>query len=359
MSRQLLQLVSIHFKEVIRTPGIIFWSIFFPILMAWGLGIAFTQKGEIVRKIALINAEENVEISRLQSLTSAEEGTYMLTIQDKELGDSRFNFVTTDWEEATLMLKRGVVAMVIEGVNDSLVYHFDPLNPEAQLTYLQIESYLNGDEQMVRSANIVPLEEVGVRYIDFLIPGLIGMGIMMSCMWGISYGLIDKRMRKLMRRMVATPMKKSNFLAAAYISRLSINFVETFLLYLFANLYFGTQLQGSVPALILMIVSGNLAFTGIAILASSRTDNTQIGNGLINAVVMPMMILSGIFFPYHNFPDWAIVVIQKLPLTMLADGIRSVFIEGAGISDVLSQIIILFVIGIVFFGAGLRIYKWY
>jgi ABC-type multidrug transport system permease subunit len=112
-------------------------------------------------------------------------------------------------------------------------------------------------------------------------------------------------------------------------------------------------------ALLLVFLAGNFAFAGLAVFVSSRTSNTEVGNGFINAIVFPMMILSGIFFSYHNFPDWAIPVIQMLPLTMLADGIRSIFIEGTGLVQVAPPILILTAIGALFFTAGLKIFKWY
>ena len=185
------------------------------------------------------------------------------------------------------------------------------------------------------------------------------MGIMMSCMWGISYNMIDRRAKKLLRRLVATPMKKSYFLIAQMVVRITMNLIESSLLFLFAFLVFNFRLQGNPIALIIIFISGNIAFEGIAILISSRTSNTEIGNGLINAVVMPMMVLSGIFFSYHNFPDWSIPIIQTLPLTMLADGIRSIFIEGAGFNEIIIPSLVLATIGIIFFSAGLRIFKWY
>jgi ABC-type multidrug transport system permease subunit len=159
--------------------------------------------------------------------------------------------------------------------------------------------------------------------------------------------------------MVATPMYKSMFLAAQFIARMLLNFVESAVLITFTYFYFDIKIQGSLLALIIMIIVGNLAFTGMAILVSSRTANTQIGNGLINLVVMPMMILSGIFFSYHNFPDWAINVIQKLPLTILADTIRSIFIEGAGLAEITTGVIVLMSIGLVTFLTGLKFYRWY
>ena len=178
-------------------------------------------------------------------------------------------------------------------------------------------------------------------------------------MWGISYNLIDKRIRKLLRRMVATPMKKSAFLMAQFIARLGLSGMEVAIILVFTWAYFGIEIQGSIPGFLLLFIAGNAAFTGIAILISSRTSNTQIGNGLINMVVMPMMILSGIFFSYHGFPDWMIAVIRWMPLTILADSIRSVFNEGAMFMDVLPAIGVLISVGAVFYLIGIKMYKWY
>ena len=159
--------------------------------------------------------------------------------------------------------------------------------------------------------------------------------------------------------MVATPMKKSSFLIAQFAARFTLGIVEALLLIGFAWWYFDMHMQGDILAFVLIFLAGNVAFTGIAILVSSRTSKTEVGNGMINAIVMPMMILSGIFFSYHNFPDWAVVVIEKLPLTLLADNIRSIFIEGAGLPQVMMPTLALAGLGLITFLAGLKIYKWY
>ena len=138
-----------------------------------------------------------------------------------------------------------------------------------------------------------------------------------------------------------------------------MNFIEGFLLFAFAYLVFGFKLQGSLTALLLLLLAGNIAFAGVSVLISSRTSSSEVGNGLINVVSMPMMVLSGIFFSYHNFPEWSIPIIQKLPLTMMTDGLRSVFTEGAGLAETMFNILILTAIGIVCFIAGLKIFKWH
>ena len=159
--------------------------------------------------------------------------------------------------------------------------------------------------------------------------------------------------------MIATPMRKSYFLLALIGVRIALNFTESALLFIFAWLVFDITIQGNLVALLSIFIAGNISFAGIAIFVSSHTANTEVGNGLINVVVLPMMVLSGIFFSYHNFPDWAIPYIQKFPLTMLADGIRSIFIEGAGFIEVAFPSSLLLIIGVFFFSVGLKIFKWY
>ena len=372
---QLRQLTMAQVRELIREPGVLFWGILFPILMSLGLGIAFTKKADIIRKVAVIlpdretvasdsssNLIHFLEINCETFNPDDKEGySWKLTLKDNKLGNSIFLFYEMDWKNAMMMLKRGTVNVVLAENKGQVEYHFDPMNSDAQLSYLKLNGTIGGG-QIVASegnANIQPLTVKGTRYIDFLVPGLITMGVMMSCMWGISYGIIEKRSKKLLRRLVATPMRKSHFLVALITVRIIMNFIESAVLFLFALLVFKIVIQGSIAALLIMFLAGNIAFAGIAVFVSSHTSNTEVGNGLINFVVFPMMVLSGIFFSYHNFPDWSIPVIQKLPLTMMTDGIRSIFNEGAGFHEVTLPVLILVATGVVFFTAGLKIFKWH
>jgi ABC-2 type transport system permease protein len=375
--KQLRQLISAIFFETVREPGVLFWGIAFPILMSLGLGLAFSKKSDITRKVAVIENSGRTSTSSTDTCFTVEKFLkkngkviaadgdkpmyYKIIIPDEKLGNTIFLFQETNWAQATILLKRGNVSLVVDEKNNQPVFHFDPSNTDAQLIYLRLKELFSGKISIAgaNTSDIEPLTVSGTRYIDFLIPGLIAMGIMMSCLWGVSYGIIEKRSKKLLRRMVATPMKKSHFLIALITVRTVMNFVEGSLLFLVAHLVFNFQLQGSIIALLTIFVAGNIAFAGISVFISSRTSNTEIGNGLINAVNMPMLVLSGIFFSYHNFPDWAIPYIQKLPLTIMADDMRSVFIEGAGFADISLHALILALTGIVFFSVGLKIFKWH
>ncbi|MEI6750275.1 MAG: ABC transporter permease [Bacteroidales bacterium] len=365
--KQFLQLTIIQFKEFYREPAALFWSLLFPILMAWGLGIAFSGQKDTVRNIAVISnlfddpttldkfIDTHTKVVR-NSNDNAHKHT--MVIKNEKLGTTTFNFFNTTWDSAIVLLKRGSISLILDDRTGDPAYHFDLANAEAQLIYLNLKALFSNQSIIQESASIRPLTISGTRYIDFLVPGLMAMGIMSSCLWGISYSLIEKRSKKLLRRMVATPMKKSYFLASQFVSRLILSFLETAVLILFAYFYFNMHVQGSIAALVAVFISGNFAFIGIAILISSRTANTQVGNGLINAVTMPMMVLSGIFFSYYNFPEWTIPIIRQMPLTLFADSIRSIFTEGAGFFQTGPAIGIMTAIGLVSFVVGLRIFKW-
>ncbi len=364
---QLWQLLLSHFKEIAREPGVLFWGIIFPILISLGLGIAFTKKQDTLRKVAVITSDTTNRIDSILANyaypadNKSDSALYKLTIKNKQMGNTSFRFYSMNWNDALLALKRGVVNVIIDEDKGDIEYRFDPLNPDAQLNYLKLSQYFKTGHKVItqNTENISPLTIKGTRYIDFLIPGLLAMGIMMSTMWGLSYGIIEKRSKKLLRRMVATPMRKSYFLISFMTIRMLMNFIEAILLIVFAWLVFDITIQGSIPALFAIFIAGNIGFGGLAFFISSRTAKTEIGNGLINVIVMPMMLLSGIFFSYHNFPEVLVPFLQKLPLTLVADGMRSIFIEGAGFEQITVPFFILSFGGILFFAIGLKLFRWY
>lgn len=349
---QLYQLFIVEIKEYIREPGALFWSILFPILLALGLGMAFSGSSEQDRTIAVVcssGCDNNTLVPKNETSTK---------IGNEKIGYTTFKFQYTDWNQAVQMLKQGKTSLVLKPYqNDSISYHFDPANADAKLSYLMLSDYFSN--KPIKESEIEVLKQEGTRYVDFLVPGILAMGIMMSCMWGISYRTVDRRNKKLLRRMVATPMKKANYVIAQIGSNILTGAIEASLLVLVTHWVFDIRITGSFVGLVLMFLAGNIFFSGLAWLVASRTSKTQIANGLINLVVMPMMIMSGIYFSYHNFPDFMISVIKFLPLTILADNIRSLFLEGTGINHVLPPFVILSGIGILLFAIGIRVYKWY
>ena len=359
----LWQLISINYKEFLREPGILFWSLVFPVLMAWVLGIAFTKGTESVQTIAVVSSPVihtrlDQFLGEMDKKTTSNQTVFQKTL-DNKMGKITFRLIPVTADSAILMLKRGETSLILHEQGDSIFYHLDPQNTEAKLNYLLLSAAINHDPMIYNTESVKILSQSGTRYVDFLIPGLLALGIMNGFLWGIGYTLIEIRTKKLLRRMVAAPMKKSMFIFSHFFSRLTLSAFEAVVLFLFAWFYFRIQVQGSISAFILIFLAGSFCFAGIAILMASRTASSRVGNSLINVITLPMMILSGIFFSYHNFPEVVIPVIQKLPLTLLSDSLRGIMTEGTGISENLSAMFILSGVGATCFFLGLRIYKWY
>jgi ABC-type multidrug transport system permease subunit len=337
--------------------------------MAWGLGIAFNTKPEQTKSIALVlNEKQSLKDFEKHISKTIFEGRvdsatknfyYAINYGNESVGLTHFRIKPVGMGQAELMLKRGNAALIVTMNDSTLEYHFDRYNSDAQLSYLQLTSLFSGVNRLDKQSEIKPMTEKGTRYIDFLIPGLIAMNVMMSTMWGVSYTLIENRTKKLLRRMVATPMPKWEYIMSHIVARIILCFVEAAIVYTFAYFYFGITIEGSILAFIILFLSGIVAFSGVAVLLASRTDKTQVGNGLINLIIMPMMLLSGIYFSYHNFPEPVIPIIQALPLTILADGVKAIFNESAGLAQVWKSILILNALGLVTFTIGLKYFKWY
>ena len=364
MRSQFWQLLSIQFKEFFREPGALFWSFVFPILMSLGLGMAFKEKPEIMQHAAVVLPANN-DSSKLKNFLELhctkiknKNNEYEFILDNKKLGKTNDRFFVRTREESDIMIKRGQASIILVEENGKVNYLFDPANSESRLAYITISGIISGKSYISNPDEIQTLERKGMRYIDFLIPGLLAMGIMSSCLWGICYSLIEKRSKKLLRRLVATPMKKSWFMITMFMSRFIFTLLETAALLVFAMLVFGVTMQGSWIAFVAIIISGSFFFMGLSILLGSRTSNPQVGNGLVSSITMPMMLLSGIFFSYSNFPDFIIPIIKYLPLTLFVDSLRCIFNEGSGMSTVIFPFLILSITGIATFFAGLKIYKW-
>ncbi len=360
----LKQLVLARLREFYREPEAIFWVYGFPILMVVALGIAFRNKP--VEKIT-VDVQDGPSVSRLASILQA----------DKE---QRFSVRISDEETATTRLRTGKTELVViaranapERENETpagnkpppfpvtLEYFYDPTRPESLLAWERANDALQksfGRTDKVPTAHR-KLEDVGSRYIDFLIPGLLGMSLMGGGLWGVGFVIVDMRLRKLLKRFLATPMKKSHFLAGIMISRLIFMVPEVLVLLLFGRFAFGVAMLGSVWAVVALVLLGAFTFAGMGLLVGSRAKTLEAVSGLMHLVMMPMWMLSGVFFSAERFPAAAQPFIQALPLTPLIDALRAVMLEGTALTALLPQIGILAAWGIGTFVLALWWFRWH
>ncbi|AOM39413.1 ABC transporter permease [Xenorhabdus hominickii] len=365
MNNALINLMNTQFRQYIREPEILFWSFGFPLLLVWLLGVSFSSQDVPERDIGIILPTEIVEQQKIkqwgEQLTAQEHTISGIINKDDIKRDKlvrvKYNITYYPNHDAVVLgLKRGDIEMFIEqDAEGKRIHYLDPQNSDALLTYY----LLNQQEGKQAKDNLSILETPGLRYLDFLVPGLLAMAIMETCLIAVGWALAEKRIARVTRQMCITPMRKSTFLMAHILACLIINFTEILIIYLFAEVYFDVVMQGSFYAFLLLLLTGNICFSGLAVLVASRARKAQTANGLLEVSILIQILLSGIFFSYKKFPPWMADIIEYLPLTILADNMRKIFIEGSDVMQVIPAAIILSLIGIVTFIMGMKIFRWY
>jgi ABC-2 type transport system permease protein len=349
----LVELTVARIKETIREPEMLFWVFVFPILLAVALGIAFREKPTDRLRIAVENSTKAEQISKLLSVR-----------KDMEP-------VVLNPQEASEQLRKGKVDLIIsvdqtvgaqpeETTPGNMVFTYDQTRSTSELARIAsqdaIERGLGRKDLISIRDNLVVTP--GSRYIDFLIPGLIGMNLMGSGMWGVGFAVVLARTRRLLKRLAATPMRRSHYLLGFMLSRMIFLVPEVAVLAAVGWMMFSVKVHGSIPALATVSIFGSMTFAGLGMLVASRSTTIEAASGWMNFIMMPMYILSGSFFSYERFPAFAIPIIRALPLTALNDALRAVMNDGKPLYAIWLELAVLAIWGIVSFAVALKIFKW-
>jgi ABC-type multidrug transport system permease subunit len=263
-------------------------------------------------------------------------------------------------DEAAQALRSGKVSIVVKPVNDTFEYHLDPTRPESRTARLLVDDVLQrgkGRADVVHAGE-QQITEPGARYVDFLVPGLIGMNLMGSGLWGLGFTVVIARSRKLLKRFAATPMRRSHYLLSFMLSRLVFLFLEVTAVVVFAWLVFGFTVRGSWLSVAFITLLGGFTFSGIGLLVAARPTTIEGVSGLMNFIMLPMWLLSGIFFSSERFPQFLQPFIKALPLTALNTVLRALMNEGASLSSNWMQISILLAWLVISFVVALKIFRW-
>jgi ABC-2 type transport system permease protein len=334
----LFQLTRIRFLLVWREPEAIFWIFVFPILLAVGLGIAFRDRPPDVLPVAATSAQ-------LTRALSADKGL-RVTQMDQAAGKHA--------------LDTGMILLLASEQANGVAYEFDDTNPDARTARLLADRAIQvaaGQHEAVSTKNDL-IHETGSRYIDFVVPGLLGMNLMGSAIWGLGFAIVEARQKKLLKRMVASPMPRWQYLAAFVLSRLAMLVVEVVAFLGFAGLVFGVPFRGSLLELAFLCVLTSMAFSALGLLISSRARTMEAASGLMNLVMLPMWILSGVFFSASRFPAVIQPLVRALPLTAANEAFRANMLQGVGLNHLVPQVGILVLWLIVPFAVSLRIFRW-
>lgn len=341
----LFQLVRARILEFGREPAAIFWVYGFPMIMMVALGIAFRNR-----------PIESIEID-------VQQGPQGETIRTALVKDPRFKVHVNDRETCLARLRSSKSALLVVGGETATAgyeYYFDPTQPGSVLARNAVDDALQraaGRQDSVPASDH-EVNEPGGRYIDFLVPGLLGMGLMGGGLWGVGFAIVDLRIRRLLKRYLATPMKRGHFMAAMMISRLLFTVPEILALLIFARLFFGVVNHGSYLAIVLLVVMGAFEFAGIGLLVASRAQTLETVSGLMNLVMLPMWIASGVFYSIERFPEAVHPLLKALPLTPLIDALRGVMQDGASLATLGPQLGIMSAWGLLTFVLALRWFRW-
>lgn len=340
----LLQLALTRFREFIREPEAVFWTFVFPLLLASGLGLAFRSR-----------PAEVVKVGVLASAPAAS------TVAEALGADSGLQVVLLDDTAAANALRIGTVALVVDPA-DSLHagFRYDIARPEARSARLLVDRALQraaGRRDPVTVEESL-VSEPGSRYIDFVLPGLLSMNLMGSGMWGIGFSIVDARRKKLLKRFVATPMRRFHYLASFLLLRLGLMVVEVSVITLFGVFAFGVPMRGSIVAFGVACLLGALVFGSLGLLVASRVQTIEAASGFMNLIMLPMWVASGVFFSAGNFPDAVQPFIQALPLTAVVDSVRGIMLQGLGWGALVPEFAIVVTWLVLSFGIALRFFRW-
>jgi ABC-2 type transport system permease protein len=340
------QLVNVRLKEFVREPEAIFWSFVFPILLATGLAIAFRNRpAEIVRVGVIAVTQEAADT--IGARLSRTPGFAVERLANDSV--------------AHAAIRTGRVAVVAVPARDGRVeYRFDDTRPEARLARLAADDAIQRAAGRADPVGVSErrVREHGSRYIDFLVPGLLGMNIMGGGMWSIGFSIVEARRKRLLKRLIATPMSRAQYLASYILTRLVFLLGEATILLGIAAFAFGVPVRGSLLQLGLIAVAASLAFSGLGLLVSSRVRTIEAVSGLMNFAMLPMWVLSGIFFSSSNYPAAFQPFIQALPLTAVNDALRANMLQGLGWHAVLPELGIIAGWLVVSFVLALKMFRW-
>jgi ABC-2 type transport system permease protein len=338
----LRQLLLWTFRDFLREPAALFWTLGFPIIMTLTLGQMTTHAHELHASVAVLASAADTQKAQAWAAQAPDHEHVQWKVMPPEA--------------LARALSTGSVRLGLENAWDPAgrQWRFDPADQQALLAYHQLRDALEA-----RPKDTQPLQVPGTRYVDFLLPGLLALGLVNSCLWGIGWNLIEMREKRLLRLMLATPLRPEAFFASLFLGRLILAVAETGVLLAFCVFVFHVQIQGSLGALLGLWVCALAGFFGLGMLVGSRTDRASVGQGLINAVTLPVFLISGVFFSLDNFPPWLGRIFHCFPPTLLVDATRAVINTGAGWSEVAGPCLALLGMGLLCYLPARRWFKFY
>ena len=330
-----LAVLAARNKEFWRDRAALAWSFLFPIAVVIGFAFAFSGDRLELYKVGVLSGDASTA--------------------QQFLGTRYVQFIPINDADAD---RRAAIAKVERHQLDLLI---EPAAHRYWVNDTSPRGYML--ERMLRGATSVPYTKQAVtgreiRYVDWLIPGLLSMNMMFSALFGVGYVIVRYRKNGVLRRLRATPVTAFEFLAAQVVSRLWLILGITAIVYVGSDLVVGFSMFGSYLDLLILFTLGSVTMISLALLVAARVSSEELAGGLLNMITWPMMFLSGVWFSLEGLNPYIRDIAQLLPLTHLIEGARAIMLDGAHLSDISGDVITLAVMSVVFLALGAYTFRW-
>jgi len=336
--RRYLALLHVRNLEFLRDCGTFGWNVVLPLVLVLGIAFVFSGEGRPLFKVGVL----------------APPGVAAAAAAEPHLGRQYVQFIAVDdLPAARLKIERHQLDMLID-VRDpaALEYWVNPTSPRGYA----LERMLDGGHPPGWTRAAVSGREV--RYVDWLVPGVLGMNMMFSCLFGVGYVIVRYRKSGYLKRLYATPLTAFEFLAAQVTSRLMLTLSITIAVFVLTDLLLDFYMLGRWFDLLVIAALGAISMISLGLLVASRVTSEELAGGLLNLLTWPMMLLSGVWFSMEGTPQALQWVAQLLPLTHMLDGARAIMLDGKGLLDLLPQIAALAAISAASLGLGAWWFRW-
>ena len=337
MLRRIYAIFQARNREFLRDRGTLAWNLILPVALMFGLSFAFS------------NERDAYTVGVFQEAAEIDSSEHAF------LETSYINFVAyDDFAVAMQKVARHQLDLLVE-FGDTPRYW---INPESPKGYFAEIALLQSYSTEVPAIEKQQISGAAVGYADWLLPGILGMNMMFSCLFGVGYVVVRYRKNGFLKRLRATPLTSFEFISAQVASRMVLILLITTFIYTGTHLLLGTRMEGSYFTLFLIAVIGAISLVSMGLVVSARVTSEELAGGLLNLINWPMMMLSGVWFSLEGAPDAVRTAASVFPLTHILNSARAVMLDGATLADVAPSLLALSVMSIVFLAIGAKTFRW-
>ncbi len=333
--KRFLAILHARNMEFIRDKSSLGWNILFPLLLVVGFALVFTGEPKPLFKVGVVG--DPATLTRAAAEFFQTKYVQFIPVDDLARGIDKVEHFQLD--------------MLVD-LRKGQDYWINTNSPNGYV----LERMLRAEGKTAYRGNVVTGHEI--RYVDWVVPGILAMNMMFSCLFGVGYVIVRYRKNGFLKRLKATPLRPFEFLLAQMVSRLLLIQTITVLVYAGCNYFIHFQMRGSYANLFLISLVGAICLISLGLLVASRLSSEELAGGILNLLTWPMMLLSGVWFSLEGTNPIVRKIAQFLPLTHLVDAARAIMTEGAGLVDIAPHIVILAVMTAIFLSIGSFIFRW-